>query len=269
MRAIGFERPEQLGGLFIADAEQLREWTAGAEPLVDDRPRRILARTATPGGTSPEYAAWFDTDAARERFARSEWVARRWPDALRSASLPSFALQHAVNHAAFNSFALDRDVEPLHAALTESELRSPVLWLLDSDLDAQRAARAAQAATPDDPAVLRHLAVGALAERRYGEAAELFGRAEARSAGGSRRDLFRLQVYALCLAGRVAEADRLAEARYAERGPGPLPPFWGWLRSAFGLDPSRASASRAVRSSQAPRASAATESASQVTPAAS
>jgi hypothetical protein len=144
-----------------------------------------------------------------------------------------------------------------------------VLWLLDSDLDAQRAASEASGASREDPTVLAHLAAGALAERRFDEAAQLFGRAERRSAGAQRRDLFRLHIYALCLAGRVGEADRLAEARYAEHPPGPLPPFWGWLRAAFGLDPSRASASRAVRPTQAPRASAATESASQVTPAAS
>ena len=221
MRAIGFERPEQLGALFIADADQLREWTRDAEPVVDDRPRRILAPTAYPGRTPPDYDAWFDTDAARERFARSEWVARRWPERLRSASLPYFAVQRAIDHATFAHMALDQDIEALHEVLTRTELRSPVLWLLDSDLDTQRAAHAVSEAAREEPAVLGHLAAGAMAERRFDEAADLFARAEERIEGPRRRDLFRLRIYALCLAGRVDEAESLAEVRYAHRSPGP------------------------------------------------
>jgi hypothetical protein len=240
MRAIGFERPEQLGALFIADEEQLREWTREAEPVVDDRPHRILAPTAYAGRTSPEYAAWFDTDAARGRFARSEWVSRRWPERLRSGSLPYFAVQRAIDHATFAPMALDQDIEALHAVLTRTDLRSPVLWLLYSELDTLRAARELSEAAREEPQVLAHLAAGALAERRFDEAAELFARAEERSAGTRRRDLFRLRVYALCLAGRVVEAESLARVRYSDRSPGSLPPFWGWLRTTFGVDPSAA-----------------------------
>ncbi len=242
MRELGFERAEQLGALFVADAEQLREWTRDALPIVDDRPRRILVPTAHPGRTSPEYAAWFDTDAARERFARSALVARLWPGALREATLPYFAHQRAIDHATFAAASLDEDIAALHRAITESDLRSPVLWLLESDADAQRVVRGIDGPAREHAEVWTHLAAGALAERRFDEAADLFARLEGASGGALRRDAFRLRVYALCLAGRVEEAERLAEVRYAERAPASLPPFWGWMRDTFGIDPSRATA---------------------------
>jgi predicted membrane-bound spermidine synthase len=244
MRSIGFERPEQLGALFIADAEQLRAWTRDAEPLVDDRPRRVLAPTAWPGRTPPEYAAWFDTEAARERFAASGFVAKLWPEALRRASLPYFAHQRAIDHATFAPLSLDRDIGALHAVLRETDLRSPVLWLLDSDADAQRAALETEGAAREHPEVLLHLAAGALAERRFADAAQILARAETRADGEHRRDAFRLRIYALCLAGRLDEAARLATSRYAERAPSSLPPFWAWLRDTFGVDPSRATVAR-------------------------
>ena len=42
LNELGFERPEQLGALFIGGAEYLEHISADAPPLVDDRPTRLL-----------------------------------------------------------------------------------------------------------------------------------------------------------------------------------------------------------------------------------
>ena len=81
LRAVGLERPEQLGALFIGDAVFLRRLTANTPPLVDDRPKRIDAlserlRFMTTYGSSvalalasPAKMARRVTWAHRHRFA--------------------------------------------------------------------------------------------------------------------------------------------------------------------------------------------------------
>jgi len=68
-----------------------------------------------------------NTDAARERFAASDWITRIWPRELRDASLPYFDVQAVANGAAFaGSFSgLDAGIERLDRILTDTELRSP------------------------------------------------------------------------------------------------------------------------------------------------
>jgi hypothetical protein len=48
-----------------------------------------------------------------------------------------------------------------------------------------------------------------------------------------------MQVFALCLAGEVDAARRLAESRHDGVGhQGPLPPFWRWMQARYGILPS-------------------------------
>jgi spermidine synthase len=97
LSALGFERPEQLGALFIGDAEYLRELTRGAAAVVDDRPQRITAAATSQQELKRLRDELLDSDAARERFRDSALVARLWPQRLREASLAYFEWQRVLN----------------------------------------------------------------------------------------------------------------------------------------------------------------------------
>jgi spermidine synthase len=239
MAELGFERPEQLGALFIGDATYLRALTADVEPVTDDHPRRILAVSEHPGTVPPEYAEWMDAEGARERFVASDWIGGLWPTELRSATVPYFAHQAVANGTAFSgSFtSLDDGIARLDAVLSETDLRSPVLWLLNSDADILRAAGQVRGPEASHPAVQHQLGIARLAERRYAEAAEAFARAAGHPHDATRKQAFRLRVYALCLAGRCDEGEALARERYAAAAPRELAPFWSWMRRRFEVDP--------------------------------
>src|SRR5215813_1073342 len=70
LRELGIERPEQLGALFLGDAAEIARLTAGAAPLIDDRPARVMAQGPF------DFRGWFDTRRAAARFEASPLVAR-------------------------------------------------------------------------------------------------------------------------------------------------------------------------------------------------
>ena len=74
LRALGFERPEQLGALFLAGADDLRALTADTPPLTDDRPKRLGRIPTRSYRLRPVYLPWMNVRRARERFTASEFV---------------------------------------------------------------------------------------------------------------------------------------------------------------------------------------------------
>lgn len=178
LTALGLERPEQLGALFIADAPQLAQWTADTPPLTDNFPYRITAVPAPFFANLPHYRPWAAAPDARDRFANSAFIATLWPDALRTASLPYFAwqgmlLDHLVPTA--DHTALIRDLDRL---LTESPLRTTALWLLQSNADTIRIIRAIAAHTPPDTVIAQQLGIGALIDGDWRAAADYFSQAQ-------------------------------------------------------------------------------------------
>ncbi|MDJ0868122.1 MAG: fused MFS/spermidine synthase, partial [Myxococcota bacterium] len=94
--ALGLERPEQLGALFLGDARWLAERTRDVEPLVDDFPRRL----GTGGPDARDWATyweWMEPEAARERFAASAFAVSAWPSARRTGTLAAFEAQGLIN----------------------------------------------------------------------------------------------------------------------------------------------------------------------------
>jgi hypothetical protein len=156
---------------------------------------------------------------------------------MRASTLMWFRHQSLINRFGdVSEVNLDRDIEGLHTVLSETDLRTPVLWALRSDADMRRVIDGLEPAQREHPIAQYYLGVQLLSERRYAEAADPLRRAEA--ARHVRRDAFRLRVYALCQAGKVREAQQLTRERYAEAGaPNPVPAFWAWMGQAFGIDP--------------------------------
>jgi hypothetical protein len=192
-----------------------------------------------------DYRLWRDTSASAVRFRTSPLVETLWPGRLRMDSAAYFGTQSLINLSAYAELTpLDHAIAGLHDVLTRTDLRSPVLWALDSDADIQRVMASADPSLRRGPGAAFHRAARLLADRRFGAAADAFAAAEAHPQWG--RDAFRLRVYALCLDGRVADARSLARDRHARAGaPAELPPFWAWLKGTFGVDPAAGAATAA------------------------
>ena len=247
MTRLGLERPEQLGALFIGDADYLKGIYRDAPPLVDNYPRRIEAILGSQAEMDRLYRSFTDVAAAQSRFQTSPLMTRLWPERLREASLPYFQLQRMINiHGWRTTTAQQPDIEDIHTLLTQTTLTEPVLWLLGSDADIQ--GLLAEADQPDlvQPRVQYHLGVHYVAERKYTEAIEPFHRAEA--APEYRERAFRLRIYALCMAGKIELAQQLAHESLSQflRAKGvtagafheaELPPFWKWMKQTFGINP--------------------------------
>jgi spermidine synthase len=221
LRALGLERPEQLGALFIGDAPFLKRISAGVPALVDDRPGRINDRSISTEYDEALQREMLDPAACRERFRTSAFIQKLWPPELIEATLPYFEFQGLINGTDGPSA---QTMDAVHRLLTGSTLKTPVLWLLGSNGDLQRGVEIATAAELALAPMQYHLGARLISERSYFAAAAAFGRAEADPSLKERA--LGLRLYALCLAGQDAEARSLAVARRAEFTGHP---FWAWL----------------------------------------
>jgi spermidine synthase len=249
MRALGFERPEQLGALFIGDADYLKGLIGDAPALIDNYPKLIEAPFSSMEGANRLIRSFTDVAASREHFSRSPFIKRLWPEPLLAASIPYFEFQRIINAYWFGALSnrdLNMNIGPIHHLLTRSELRTPVLWLLGSNSDVQGIL---DKATPEEralPTPQFHIGIRLIAERDYAGAVEPLARAE--QLPELREDAFRLQVYALCMSGQIGRAQQLSEENLLRtlRAKGidvqsrdriHLEPFWSWMKQKFGIDP--------------------------------
>jgi spermidine synthase len=234
LRAMAVEKPEQLAALFLADADFLIAWSNEVPLLVDNWPQRAprwrLSWNEPPGG----YAAIMDDTAARERFARSRVVARLWPASLREASLPYFRIEAIARQSLLAPDAPLRMYD-LHRLLTQTDLQTLPLWLVNSDADKQRiAARASDADASAQGVVAYHLGARALGQRDYAAAAEQFDR----SASSYPEKAPQLALYALAIGGRLDEVDDRARDERWSVGARPSDrSYWSFMTETFGIQP--------------------------------
>lgn len=132
MIRLGLERPEQLGTTFLADAADMANWCAGAQPLSDLFPGRISADIWRRSPNSAWYREVVNAEAARERFERSEWIRGMWPVELRESTLACYPYQGMMNYALYPEH---RPVESVVLAdltrvLRDSDLRTLPLYML-------------------------------------------------------------------------------------------------------------------------------------------
>ncbi len=220
---IGVEEPEQLPALFLADAEQLAQWTAGVPVLDDDHPRRL--GPIAPPALAPEYVSWSRLAVVGERLAQSRFVARVVPPEIRRRALERLAGQEPGLTFFWTGYAAAAPpLALLDQALATTSYRSPVVWLMGSQWQRQDAALRARQRGIEDDLALRLQAVDAMAARDYAAAEAALARIAAPS-----DEILAWRV----LASELGGAHARAQALLAER-PGRDTPDWAWLRERVG-----------------------------------
>jgi hypothetical protein len=235
LRDVGFEVPEQLGALFMAEGRDLKDLT-NMPPLEDNFPSRL-------GSQPPEklvFGAWrrdlMDAEADRKRFLKSSFIRNIWPVEMREASLPYFALQTHQDEMIKGLIGRPPDsmqVNDAVAIMRETPLAMLPAILLGTPPDVLILANRIEAQGSAVPGWLHpHLGVRDLGARAYASAADHFRKAlivdPALPGLGERL------VLALCLDGKKAEGG-------TERQRLQLKPDPGWtlaLENACGPAPS-------------------------------
>ncbi len=173
LRWIGVETPEQLATTFLADAPRLRQFAGNTPPLTDDHPLRLSPILG--GGLLPAYRRVFEE--APQVFARSEFVRRTIPPAIRQRATGYFGAQHLIDQRFTSSNKGPIDPVTLRAILTRTQLRTLPRIFLGTDMWLEQIARDAVTRGSADPQLVYIAGAGELGERHYSEAAQLFRRA--------------------------------------------------------------------------------------------
>lgn len=236
LRAVAIEKPEQMGAMFMADADQLRRLVGDTPPLTDDHPKRLSNERQTPQRARVVYRDWMGAERTRERFRSSEFIRRAWPEELRERTLPYFEFQGAINDIGTRrQFTIREWIERLHEMLTRSDLETLVVWQLGDTIDRLDAVDRLLEQGKPRSRYRRFLAKRAFADRNY----DLAARYLATKAGRPIRSLtgFYLRVYALCMAGKVSEAEAVArEARRWLPADAEGRQYFAWLNETFGFE---------------------------------
>ncbi len=202
LAALGLEEPAMLGAGFLADAVQLSDWVGDSKPLTDNWPKRLGESPATPGDIQT-YAAWADNLEAKRRFSYSEWAQTFFPLVYRSRALQYFDIQPVLN----NEVPPDAiaNLPLVHRILNTTTLKTPVFWLMGSDMAEQRLI---DELLPNGykPDFAYPLGIRALTENNLPAATSLF--TEALQMGDSRA--LGAAVYSLCRQGEIDAAKQLA-----------------------------------------------------------
>jgi len=186
LRALGFERPEQIGALFIGDADWLRKITADTPALVDDQPNRLYAPFTCsdtslalrypnwpalrpdayswnpPEYPNPTFESWIATGPEAEaRFLHSDQIRRLFPPQMIAGSLPYFAAQRVQADVENGREVSDAKL----LDLLDQGIGLPALLAFGSDPDIQAVL---PRVSGNDPEVRLQRAIGGVAERSPG-----------------------------------------------------------------------------------------------------
>jgi hypothetical protein len=222
--------------MFMADADQLRELIGDALPLVDNYPKRISNRHHSPMIARRLYRDWMSPELTRRRFEESRFIRDAWPPAMRERTLEYFEYQSLlIDIWARSKLSVREWITRLHKILTETDLETLAILQLGNTSDTQRAVERLVEKGQKRFRYRRHLAIQAFADRDY----DLASRYLSRKPGKPIRDgaAFYLRLYALCMAGRVDEAERVAVAeRRWLPGDADGAAYFAWLGEVFGFE---------------------------------
>jgi spermidine synthase len=206
---IGFEIPQQLGALFLMDAEEIDRITHDIAPLTDNYPKRLTDEPWDEQASHQFALTYMEATSAVRRFLRSPLISGFGWETLKEILESCFVFREMRYRCGI--VARCNTLAELDIYLRRSPLRTPVLEVLGSD--EFRVAIAERVARNSDPPPLEaipDLIAGALARRNIDEAIR-FLESEKDRGVFSLNDTF-LLTYLYCLNGSVQKAEALATA---------------------------------------------------------
>jgi spermidine synthase len=228
-RALGVELPEQLGAMFLGDAQTLEQWTSGVAPLRDGYPKRLVDDPPS----KLDYDAlreWMRPDEARQRFRESAFITENWPGPLRDRTDGYFRYEDVINKVFLQQYGsppnVNESIRTVDALLAVPGLEMLPTWLLGAHGD-YLAVIDGNPALRDQPISLHMRGRRALGHREFENASRLFRRL----ASQTDESVF-LDAYATAMAGDAAKATAIVRENRAVH-PG-VP--WTWLAERFGLE---------------------------------
>lgn len=227
---IGVEVPEQIGALFLMDADEIDRATESVPPLTDIYPKRLGDESGDLEETHNFATNYLEAAEATRRFRASKLINHIWPETMKQGVEAAFVVRETRF---FSDIHASNGLAELDLYLRRSRLRSPILEVLHTDefrlAIAEAASHQPAEAEPD-------LIAGALARRDIPGAIALLERQRTESAPEP-NDIF-LLTYLYCLNGDVEKAEQLAAANASAT---PRDWFvdwlWGKLQAEFGFRP--------------------------------
>ena len=203
---IGLEIPQQLGALFLMDAEEIDRITHDIAPLTDNYPKRLTDEPWDEQASHHFALTYMEAASAVHHFLRSPLIAGfRW-ETLKEILESCFVFREMRYRC--GTVARCNTLAELDIYLRRSPLRTPVLEVLGSD--EFRVAIAESVARKSDTPPLEtvpDLIAGALAGRDIDAAIRLLESKKDRGVS-SLNDTF-LLIYLYCLNGDVPKAETL------------------------------------------------------------
>src|SRR6266480_308951 len=232
---IGLEIPQQLGALFLMDAEEIDRITHDIAPLADNYPKRLTDEPWDQQASHHFALTYMEAASAVHRFLRSPLISGFGWETLKEILESCFAFREMRYRC--GTVARCNTLAELDIYLRRSPLRTPVLEVLGSDefrlAIAERVARNSETLPLE---TMRDLIAGALARRNIDEAIRLLENEKTRGVF-SLNDTF-LLTYLYCLNGSVQKAEALAVANANSiKRNWFVDWLWGKLETDFGFHP--------------------------------
>ena len=234
LRQIGIEVPQQLGALFVMDAEGIDQITHDVAPLTDCYPKRLTDEPWDEEAGHRFALMYLAAPSALQRFLHSSLAATIWPETL-NKSLESFFILRQTRY--LSEMIGSNKLAELDLYLRHSQLRMPVLEVLGSDGFRLAIAEGVAKRSLTPPLeIMPDLVAGALAQRDIGGAIGLLETEKDRGVS-SLNDTF-LLTYLYCLNGSVEKAEALAIANVGSiKKDSFVDWLWGKLATDFGFHP--------------------------------
>ena len=234
---IGLEIPQQLGALFLMDAEEIDRITHDIAPLADNYPKRLTDEPRDEQASHHFALTYMEAASAVHRFLRSPLINGFGWETLKEILESCFAFREMRYRC--GTVARCNTLAELDIYLRRSPLRTPVLEVLGSDefrlAIAERVARNSETLPLE---TMGDLIAGALARRNIDEAIRLLESEKTRGVF-SLNDTF-LLTYLYCLNGSVQKAEALAVANANSiKRNWFVDWLWGKLETDFGFHPPR------------------------------
>ena len=249
--SLGIESPEQLGSLFMADADLLRDLTATTRPVKDNFPSRISSDATVNRDFVDLYGFLLDDQLRLERFRDSRFIADVWPEELRAGTEPYFRHEGLITSHFTDGVYGPRPVvfswQAVEEVLSETELDTLPLWLLGSDQRMQEIVAKRLDEHGYDSELALPLASKFAAEREF-ETALMYATDHINASGEVSPWASAFYVYLLAKSGRVDDA-RGALEWLSQLETADFSTFAAWFEDAF--DSPDRSAADEVRTSQA------------------